>query len=74
MKRYSDEFSLDFKDYNQLSFEDDGQSAYVKVYLDDEPVAFCKVYNDRENDSREYICINYEILYLDTLKQINKYF
>jgi hypothetical protein len=74
MKRYSDEFSLDFKSYDQLSYEDDGQSAYVKVYLDDEPVAFCKVYNDRENESREYICINYEILYLDTLKQINKYF
>ena len=70
MKRYSDDLSLDFKDYNQLSYEDDEQSAYVKVYLDDEPIAFSKVYTDRENESREYICINYEMLYLDTLNKI----
>ena len=71
MKRYSDEFSLDFKDYNQLSYEDNGQSAFIKIYLDNNPTAFLKVYTDRENDSREYVCINYEIVYLDTLKQIN---
>jgi hypothetical protein len=69
MKSYSDEFSLDFKSYDQLSYEDNG--GMVGVFLDGKPKGLCEVFTDWENESREYICINYEIVYLDTLKQIN---
>jgi hypothetical protein len=71
MERHYDDLSLDFKDYNQLSYEDDGQSAFVKIYLDNVPNAFSKVFTDRENDAREYVCINYEMIYLDTLNKLN---
>ena len=70
MERHYDDLSLDFKDYNQLSYEDDGKSPFVKIYLDNVPNAFCKVFTDNENEEREYVCINYEIVYLDTLNQI----
>ena len=69
MKKYSDDFQLDFKSYDQLSYEDNG--SMIGVFLDDKPMGLCEVYTDWENESREYICINYEIIYLDTLKQIN---
>jgi hypothetical protein len=69
LKRHYDELCIDFKDYSQLSYEDNGQSAFVKIYIDNEPNAYTKVFTDVENENREYVCINYAILYLDTIKQ-----
>ena len=68
MKKYSDDLQLEFKDYDQLSYEDNG--GMIGVFLDDKQVGLCEVYTDWENESREYIYINNEIIYLDTLKQI----
>jgi hypothetical protein len=69
MKKYSDELTLDFKSYDQLSYEDN--DSLVGIFLDDKPMGLCEVFTDRENEKREYVCINYEMIYLDTLKQIN---
>jgi hypothetical protein len=69
MKKYSDELTLDFKSYDQLSYEDNG--SMVSIFLDNKPMGLCEVFTDRENEAREYICINYEMIYLDTLKQLN---
>jgi hypothetical protein len=60
---------LDFKSYDQLSFYD-SKTDYIDLYHKDEFVGYVIVYNDKENGNREYICINHEIVYLDTLEEI----
>jgi len=59
---------VDFESYDQLSYEDTAD-ADVKLYVDDEFEGYIKVWKDSEMDGREYVCINYEIVYLDTLKK-----
>jgi hypothetical protein len=66
MKRIKEETEVNFKDYKQLSYQDEGEPE-VTLYVDDRPVGIIKVWLDSEMDNREYICLNYEIVYLDTL-------
>jgi len=66
MKRIKEETEVRFKDYKQLSYLDEGEPE-VTLYVDDRPVGIIKVWLDSEMDNREYICLNYEIVYLDTL-------
>lgn len=70
MKIFDDDLQLEFKDYDQLSYYD-SQSDYIDLYNKDEFVGYVNVYTDVENEKREYICINHEIVYLDTLEKIN---
>ena len=70
MKIFDDDFQLEFKDYNDLSYYD-SQSDYIDLYHKDQFVGYVNVYTDVENGEREYICINYEIVYLDTIEKIN---
>ena len=65
-----DELHLEFSSYSQLSFLDE-EYEYVKVFLDGNSVGYAMVYTDMENDNREYIIVNYEMLYLDTIQCIN---
>ena len=69
MELHNDELSLDFTDYSQLSFFDEGNE-HVELFLGDNSVGYVMVYTDAENDNREYICVNYEIVYLDTIEEI----
>jgi len=64
-----DELHLEFSSYSQLSFFDD-ECEHVQVFLDGNSVGYALVYTDMENDNREYIVVNNEILYLDTLEAI----
>ena len=66
MKRIKEETEVNFKDYKQLSYLDEGEPE-VTLYVDDRPVGIIKVWLDSEMDNREYICLNYEVVYLDTL-------
>jgi hypothetical protein len=66
MKRIKEETEVRFKDYKQLSYLDEGEPE-VTLYVDDRPVGIIKVWLDSEMDNREYICLNYEVVYLDTL-------
>lgn len=65
-----DELHLEFSSYSQISFLDDGYE-HVKVFLDGNSVGYALVYTDMENDNREYIVVNNEILYLDSIQCIN---
>jgi len=67
MKKYSDDLQLEFKDYDQLSYEDNGDETYIELFLDGDSIGLVEVYTDVENEKREYICINYEMIYLDTI-------
>ncbi len=58
-----------FTKYEQLSYKDN-EETYVELYVDDKLIGEIEVWKDSEEDNREYICINYTIVYLDTLKKI----
>jgi hypothetical protein len=59
---------VEFESYDQLSYEDTGDTD-VELYVDEEFLGYIKVWKDSEMDGREYVCINHEIVYLDTLKK-----
>jgi len=67
MKHIEEEDFIDFSNYEQLSFRDAGEN--VKLFKDKELLGTIKVWLDSEMDDREYICINYTIVYLDTLRK-----
>jgi hypothetical protein len=58
-----------FTKYEQLSYKDN-EETYVELYVDDKLIGEIEVWKDSEEENREYICINYTIVYLDTLKKI----
>jgi len=67
MKKHTEELELKFENYSQLSFEDLGEE-YVQLFLDNESIGLVEVSTDVENQKREYIIVNHEIIYLDTIK------
>lgn len=67
MIKYTEELELEFENYSQLSYDDLGEE-YVQLFLDNESIGLVDVSTDIENQKREYIIVNYEIIYLDTIK------
>ena len=65
---HTEEFSLDYKTLDELSYWDT-QEKYIRLYKKDSLQGYLYVYKDSEQNGREYICINYEIVYLDTLNK-----
>ena len=70
MRVETDEFALDYKTLEELSYYD-SDNYYIDLYKNGGFVAYLTVYIDVENEEREYVYINYEILYLDTIQKIN---
>ena len=66
---YTEELELKFENYSQLSFEDLGED-FVQLFLDNESIGLVEVFTDKDNQKREYIIVNHEIIYLDTIKSI----
>ena len=66
--KYEEDFTLDFEKYDEITYADYGKD-YVDVYHKGELVAELLVYTDHENGNREYVCINNEVVYLDTLSE-----
>ena len=69
MKKYSEDLTVLFKDYSQLSYED-LDAEYVQLFIDNKIIGLVEIQTDVENLKREYIIINYEIIYLDSIKRI----
>lgn len=69
MSYKNDELHLKFSSYSELSFFDDKKER-VQILLNGNYVGDTMVYTDDENDNREYIIINYEVIYLDNLIKI----
>jgi hypothetical protein len=66
----TEEFEVDYTNDNQLSYEQiiiNDECDYVELYVDDFYIGDCEVWLDAEMDSREYIVLNYTIVYLDTI-------
>lgn len=58
-----------YRNLEDLSCFDAGND-FVALYVNKEYEGDIKVWRDSEMDGREYVCINYEIVYLDTIKKI----
>ena len=69
MSKVKTTIDLKFSNYNELSFKDN-KDYYIEVLLKEELISLVEVYTDLENENREYIIINYEMIYLDTIKNI----
>ena len=67
MEFYTDELKLDFTSYAQLSYLDENNEDII-LFLNGTPIGYIVVYTDTENDNREYICVNNEMIYLDTIE------
>jgi len=67
----TEEDEVDYTNDNQLSYEqiiENDECDYVELYVDDFYIGDCEVWLDSEMDSREYIILNYTIVYLDTIE------
>ena len=69
IKRINEETEVIFEKYTELSYLDEGDVDVV-LYVNDRPIGKIKVWKDSEQEGREYICVNYEIIYLDTINKI----
>ena len=67
-KRINEDTKIEFSDYSQLSYLDKGK-ACVDLYVDEIDIGRIRVYKDSEMEDREYICINHEIVYLDSINK-----
>lgn len=63
----SEEFQLDYRNLSELSYKDNGIE-YITLFHNDKEVCDIEVFKDVENEEKEYIIINYELVYLDTIK------
>lgn len=67
-KMIKEETEVKFERYTDLSYFDSGEPE-VTLYVKDRPVGHILVWKDSEQEGREYICVNYEIIYLDTISK-----
>jgi len=65
-KKITEETEVQFTKYEQLSYYDNDEPE-VTLFIDGVPVGQIKVWQDSEMENREYICLNYEVVYLDRL-------
>lgn len=66
MVMITEDIEVKFKEYSELAYLDLGEPE-VGLYVNSVYVGDIKVWKDSEEDDREYICVNYEVIYLDTI-------
>jgi hypothetical protein len=65
----SEDYTLDYKNLSNLSYKEIGEE-YVELFFNGKFAEHIEVWSDKEQEEREYIIINSEIIYLDTFKEI----
>ena len=65
----NEEDEVNFKSYEQLSYANKGH--LIELYIDCNYEGDVKVWKDSQLNDKEYIAINHEIIYLDTLSNKN---
>lgn len=66
-KTYNEDFLLTYNNYSELSYFDNNKK-HIIIYVNDNPKGKLEVYTDKENDNREYVIINCEVIYLDSIR------
>lgn len=74
MQQIFEETEVVFKEYSELSYTDNSDETpegrpVVVLYVNGNYEGHIEVWYDAEMDDRPYVCINYEIVYLDTINQ-----
>ena len=70
MQLITEETEVIFEKNEDLSYYESG-TENVDLFVKDDCVGEIEVFTDRENEEREYICVNYEMIYLDTITCLN---
>ncbi len=65
-----EETEIKYHSRGQLSYKDDN-TATVELFIDNKYLGDIKVWEDSLTNNREYICINYTVIYLDEIRKIN---
>lgn len=65
-----DELVFEYESLKDLNYYDP-KIEYIDLYRKGDFVGYIEVWTDRENEEREYIIINNELVYLDTIECIN---
>jgi hypothetical protein len=68
VKTIQEEDEVQYQNLEDLSYFDDDKDT-VALYVKNNYEGDIKVWKDSEMDGREYVCINYEIIYLDTIRK-----
>ena len=64
----TEEVEVFYNTDKQLSYEFyNTDYDYIELYIDDFYIGICEVWLDIEMDYRQYIILNYTIVYLDTI-------
>lgn len=66
-KFITEETDVAYSSESNLSYYDDGQDT-VALFDQGDYLGDCQVWQDSEMDFREYVILNYTIIYLDTIK------
>ncbi len=69
MKNIKADTHVEFKEYTELSFLDTGDT-HVQLSINGDKVGKCEIWKDAEQDGREYIILNNEIIHLDTISGV----
>ena len=77
MKMIFEETEVKYSSLDELSYIDCGDESpsrepMVKLYVNNKYEGHIERWCDYENDERDYICVNYEMIYLDTIKECNQ--
>jgi len=64
----TEETRVRIKEYKDLSYKDYG-TQYLSLFIKGKYIGEIEVWTDMENENREYICLNYNMMYLDTIKK-----
>ena len=68
--KFKDEIDIECKDIKNLLYYDQKEE-HVELYNNGDFVDNIIVFTYRENEDKEYICINSEVVYLKELKCLN---
>ncbi len=71
----TEETEVAYKNLEDLSYIDNNDETpsgrpMVALYVNNKFEGDIEVWYDAEMEDRPYVCINYEIIYLDTIKEI----
>lgn len=66
----SEEDEVDYNLVENLSYDDMDGEENILLFNNGDILGYVKVWEDSEMNKRNYIILNYTIIYLDTLKKI----
>jgi hypothetical protein len=66
----SEEDNIHYKSEEELSYDDMDGEDNILLFRNGDILGYVYVWKDSEMEGREYIILNYTIIYLDTIKKI----